>query len=209
MQAEKTRQTLQVFDIDSYEFRAKCTTSGKELTATKISGDYESLEARSQSDGVDRSVGAVLLVHRLEHVHVLLLSETESNCFRLPGGKISHGEKNEDCLRRTLRVDLAPHDFPEITWRVQDYLGCWWRPQFNSKEMPRVLSQVTRPEESVRLYVMQLPEAFVFCAPETMSLMAVPLFSVVDDAARFGPVIASLPYLVSRLETANVRLLPA
>jgi len=36
------------------------------------------------------------------------------------------------------------------------------------------------------LYVMQLPEAFVFCAPETMSLMAVPLFSVVDDAARFG-----------------------
>ena len=146
MQAEKTRQTLQVFDIDSYEFRAKCTSPGKEQTAT-ISGDYESLEARSQSDGVDRSVGAVLLVHRLEHVHVLLLSETESNCFRLPGGKISHGEKNEDCLRRTLRADLAPHDFPEITWRVQDYLGCWWRPQFNSKEMPRVLSQVTRPEE--------------------------------------------------------------
>jgi hypothetical protein len=63
--------------------------------------------------------------------------------------------------------------------------------------------------QSVRLYVMQVPEAFVFCAPDATSLMAVPLFSVVDGAARLGPVIASLPYLVSRLETANVRLLTA
>jgi hypothetical protein len=55
---------------------------------------------------------------------------------------------------------------------------------------------------------MQLPETFLFCAPETTSLMAVPLFSVVDDPSRFGPVIASLPYLVSRLEAANVHLLP-
>ena len=54
---------------------------------------------------------------------------------------------------------------------------------------------------------MQVPEAFVFRAPEATSLMAVPLFSVVDGAARLDPVIASLPYLT--LETANVRLLPA
>jgi hypothetical protein len=146
MQAEKTRETLRIFDIDSYEFRAKAVSPGEEQTAT-ISGDYESKEAQSQTDGVDRSVGAVLLVHRLDHVHVLLLYEIESNCFRLPGGKIRRDEKCEDCLHRTLRADLAPHDFPEITWRVQDYLGCWWRPQFKSKEMPRVLSQVTRPEE--------------------------------------------------------------
>jgi len=67
-------------------------SSGKELTAT-ISGDYESLEARSQSDGVDRSVGAVLLVHRLEHVHVLA---TRNRIQPLPLAwceKISHGEK--------------------------------------------------------------------------------------------------------------------
>ena len=59
---------------------------------------------------------------------------------------------------------------------------------------------------------MQLPEAFVFCAPETTSFMAVPLFSVVESMMMrqgLGPVITSLPYLVSRLETANVRLLPA
>jgi hypothetical protein len=54
---------------------------------------------------------------------------------------------------------------------------------------------------------MQLPDKFVFCAPENSTLMAVPLFSIIDDTIRYGPVLASLPYLVSRLETANVRLL--
>jgi hypothetical protein len=56
---------------------------------------------------------------------------------------------------------------------------------------------------------MQLPDAFVFHTTETSALMAVPLFAIIDDAARYGPVLASLPYLVSQMETVNVRLLPA
>jgi hypothetical protein len=56
---------------------------------------------------------------------------------------------------------------------------------------------------------MQLPDKFVFHAPEKSSLMAVPLFAIIDDAAKYGPVLSSLPYLVSRLATANVHLEPA
>ena len=105
------------------------------------------------------------------------------------------------------RIELAARHIPEITCRVQDYLGpkvvgggSTSIQRLNSKEVPRV-------SVLSRLYVMQVPEAFVFCAFEATSLIAVPLFSVVDGAARLGP--ASLPYLVSRLETANVRLLSA
>jgi cleavage and polyadenylation specificity factor subunit 5 len=61
----------------------------------------------------------------------------------------------------------------------------------------------------VKLYAMQLPDKFVFHAPEKSSLMAVPLFAIIDDAAKYGPVLSSLPYLVSRLATANVHLEPA
>ena len=56
---------------------------------------------------------------------------------------------------------------------------------------------------------MQLPDTFVFHSPEKSSLMAVPLFAIIDDATKYGPVLASLPYLVSRLTTANVHLQPA
>ena len=138
------QQILQVFDVDAYEFCVKQTPAAdiKNAAIEDFNAAVDHL-----SDGIDRRVGAVLLVHRLEHVHVLLLHETESDSFRLPGGKICEGESVEDCLHRTLRTDLAPHDFPEIVWRVQASLGSWWRPHISSKEMPLVMSQVTRPKE--------------------------------------------------------------
>jgi hypothetical protein len=139
------RQALRIFDVDSYEFRVKekFTTS---IKTASVPGDQAD-DTRPLEDGIKRNVGAVLLVHRLEHEHILLLHEKESDSFRLPGGKIEVGERIEDSLHRTLRMDLAPHDFPEIAWRVQGCLGCWWRPQISSKEMPHVLSQVSRPKE--------------------------------------------------------------
>jgi len=146
MQAEEACQTLQVFDVDCYEFRTKSSGPSIERTAI-LSATFEPEEDQQLSDGIDRSVCAVLLVHRLQHLHVLLLHETSSDNFRLPGGKLNPGEQMEDCLHRTLRIDLAPQDFPEITWRVQEYLGCWWRPHFNSKELPLVPSQVSKPKD--------------------------------------------------------------
>lgn len=145
MQAEISKQVLQIFDIDCYEFRSLDSSSVGETQT--IREEHTTGEERPLSDGIDRNVGAVLLVHRLEHVHVLLLHCAESNSFRLPGGKINQGENLEDCLHRTVRADLAPHNFTEITWRVQECLGCWWQPQFSSKEMPLVLSQVSRPRQ--------------------------------------------------------------
>jgi hypothetical protein len=146
MQAERSKQVLQIFDIDCYEFRSVDSSSSVGETQT-IREEHTSEESRPLSDGIVRNVGAVLLMHRLEHVHVLLLHYAESNSFRLPGGKMNQGENIEECLHRTVREDLAPQNFTEITWRVQEYLGCWWQPQFTSKEMPLVLSQVSRPKQ--------------------------------------------------------------
>lgn len=146
MQAERSKQVLQIFDIDCYEFRSVDSSSSVGETQ-KIREEHTSEESRPLSDGIVRNVGAVLLMHRLEHVHVLLLHYAESNSFRLPGGKMNQGENIEECLHRTVREDLAPQNCTEITWRVQEYLGCWWQPQFTSKEMPLVLSQVSRPKQ--------------------------------------------------------------
>ncbi len=142
------QQVLQVFDVDAYEFRVKVSHAKNVQGDSIVSGDQSTSDAvRTLEDGIERHVGAVLLVHRLEHEHILLLHEAKTDSFRLPGGKINEGERIEDCLHRALRLDLAPHDFPEIVWRVHGCLGCWWQPQFNSKEMPLVLSQVSRPKE--------------------------------------------------------------
>jgi hypothetical protein len=147
MQAEIARQILQVFDVDCYEFRTKGRSPIVSRTPA-ISDEREPEALQLRSDGTDRSVGAVLLVHRLEHVHVLLIHDAETDSYRLPGGKkMDLGETDDDCLHRTLREDLAPRDFKEMNWRVQEYLGCWWRPQFSSKEMPLVLSQVSKPSQ--------------------------------------------------------------
>jgi hypothetical protein len=51
---------------------------------------------------------------------------------------------------------------------------------------------------------MQLPDTFVFHAPEDSTIMAIPLFAIIDDATRYGPVLASLPYLVSNLTKSIV-----
>jgi hypothetical protein len=147
MQAESARALIQVFDVDCYEFRTKTGSPSNGPRPASMREESEPENAQLLSDGIYRSVGAVLLVHRLEHLHVLLLHDSESDSFRLPGGKCNHGEKTEDCLHRTLWTDLAPHHFPELTWRVQEYMGCWWQPKFTSKEMPLVLSQVSRPNQ--------------------------------------------------------------
>ena len=146
MEPGETHKTLQIFDVDCYEFRSKSNGPSEERTAI-MSDEFEPDEAEQLSDGIDRSVGAVLLVHRLQHVHVLLLHDTAADVFRLPGGKLNPAEQIEDCLHRTLRTDLAPQDFHEITWRVHQYLGCWWRPHFSSKELPLVPSQAAKPQE--------------------------------------------------------------
>ena len=68
---------------------------------------------------------------------------------------------------------------------------------------------MTKPKECKKICMVRLSERQVFAVPKNFKLLAVPLFELYDNAARYGPVIASLPHLISRYEFAFVASVPA
>ena len=57
--------------------------------------------------------------------------------------------------------------------------------------------------------MVRLSERQVFAVPKNFKLLAVPLFELYDNAARYGALIASLPHLISRYDFAFVSSVPA
>ena len=53
-------------------------------------------------------------------------------------------------------------------------------------------------QEHKKLFLVQLPERTMFHVPRNYKLVAAPLFELYDNAAGYGPVIASLPQNLSR-----------
>ena len=48
------------------------------------------------------------------------------------------------------------------------------------------------------MYLIQLPKSKVLSVPKNMKLLAVPLFELYDNTARYGPQLAAIPHLLSR-----------
>jgi cleavage and polyadenylation specificity factor subunit 5 len=48
------------------------------------------------------------------------------------------------------------------------------------------------------VFLVPLPEKCMFSVPRNLKLVAVPLFDLYENSARFGPVIAAIPQLVGR-----------
>ena len=69
---------------------------------------------------------------------------------------------------------------------------------------PYLPAHVTKPKECKKIYMVRLSERMVFAVPKNFKLLAVPLFELYDNAARYGPVISSLPHLISRYDFAFV-----
>lgn len=57
---------------------------------------------------------------------------------------------------------------------------------------------MTRPKECKKLYLIQLPKKKVLSVPKNMKLLAVPLFELYDNTARYGPQLSAIPHLLSR-----------
>ena len=47
---------------------------------------------------------------------------------------------------------------------------------------------------------MRLPEKCAFAVAGNLTLLAVPLFELYENAARYGPVIASIPQILGRFD---------
>jgi cleavage and polyadenylation specificity factor subunit 5 len=63
---------------------------------------------------------------------------------------------------------------------------------------PFLPGHVTRPKECKKLYLIQLPRKKVLSVPKNMKLLAVPLFELYDNTARYGPQLSAIPHLLSR-----------
>ena len=74
----------------------------------------------------------------------------------------------------------------------------WFRPAFEPNYYPYLPAHVTKPKESRTVYIAQLPERCKFCVPKNLKLLAVPLFEMYANEAKYGAVAASVPYLISR-----------
>lgn len=100
-------------------------------------------------------------------------------------------------------------------WQVGDTLAQWWRPNFETFMYPFIPAHVTRPKECKKLYFIQLPRSStspfsyhyqiytnaipeVLSVPKNMKLLAVPLFELYDNTARYGPQLSAIPHLLSR-----------
>lgn len=83
-------------------------------------------------------------------------------------------------------------------WVIDDCTGNWWRPNFEPPHYPYIPAHITKPKEHRKLFLVQLQEKALFAVPNNYKLAAAPLFELYDNAPGYGPIISSLPQLLSR-----------
>ncbi|KAG6917413.1 hypothetical protein DXG01_002682 [Tephrocybe rancida] len=124
--------------------------------------------------------------------------------FHIPGDYLKPGEDEIDGLKRRLDDRLAPpQDSQQFNtthgidneWEIGDCLAQWWRPNFETFMYPFIPAHITKPKECKKLFLVQMPERTV---PKNMKLLAIPLFELYDNAARYGPQLSAIPHLLSR-----------
>ncbi|KAE9418569.1 hypothetical protein Angca_009859 [Angiostrongylus cantonensis] len=164
-------------------------------------GTKDAQSERDHSVGMRRSVDAVLIVHEHSLPHILLL-QIGTTFFKLPGGELEVGEEETDGMRRLLDLTLGRSDGIKNEWKIEvdlfDEVGNWWRPNFDPPRYPYIPAHVTKPKEHTKLLLVQMPEKAMFAVPKNYKLVAAPLFELYDNAAAYGPLIASLPMALSR-----------
>lgn len=83
--------------------------------------------------------------------------------------------------------------------RVGEVVSVWCRPNFDRPMYPYVPAHVTEPKEVRTLHVVHMPlESVLTVAESDTELIAVPLFDLHENAAKYGALIASLPHTLAR-----------
>ncbi|KIH62746.1 hypothetical protein ANCDUO_06969 [Ancylostoma duodenale] len=118
--------------------------------------------------------------------------------INLPGGELEVGEEETEGMKRLLDLTLGRTDGVKNEWKIEDEVGNWWRPNFDPPRYPYIPAHVTKPKEHTKLLLVQMPEKAMFAVPKNYKLVAAPLFELYDNAAAYGPLIASLPMALSR-----------
>ncbi|GIL72670.1 hypothetical protein Vretimale_4370 [Volvox reticuliferus] len=204
--ATRGQPVFNVYPVGNYSFGTKAPKLEKD---SNVNDRLARLKSNYEKGGMRRSVEAILLVQEHNHPHLLLFQLAQS-FFRLPGGRLRPGEDEVEGLRRKLANRLAPtNPALQVVWDVGEVLSVFYRPNFDTMFYPYVPPHITRPKECRKLFVVQLPERCVFAVPKNMKLVAVPVFELYDNMPRYGPIISSVPAVLSRLRLNLQFVLPA
>jgi cleavage and polyadenylation specificity factor subunit 5 len=124
--------------------------------------------------------------------------------FCSPGDYLRPADEEITGFKTRLTERLSPPPTSSLAspadsdWNIADTLAQWYRPHFETNMYPYLPPHITRPKECKKLYLIQLPETRVLSVPKNMKLLAVPLFELYDNSARYGPQLSALPHYLSR-----------
>ncbi|KAK4686439.1 cleavage and polyadenylation specificity factor subunit 5, partial [Tremellales sp. Uapishka_1] len=88
----------------------------------------------------------------------------------------------------------------KLGWSVGECLSTWYRPHFDGFMYPYIPAHVSKPKEIRKLYLVNLAPDTYLSIPLNMKILAIPLFELYDNAARYGPQLAGVPHILSRFQ---------
>ncbi|CAN6457360.1 unnamed protein product [Victoria cruziana] len=185
----------EVYPLTSYYFGSK---EAKEEKDEFLSDRIVRMKSNFMRDGLRRCVEGIILVEQFKHPHVLVL-QIRNSFFRLPGGRLRPGETEIEGLKRKLSSKLSPGTVdPETEWQVEECVGMWWRTGYDTIMLPYCPSQAKVPKECLKVFLVKHSASRKFKVPKNMKLLAVPFFQLHDNAKTYGPIISSVPEILSR-----------
>ncbi|CAB4027919.1 cleavage and polyadenylation specificity factor subunit 5 [Paramuricea clavata] len=188
-------RTVRLYPLTNYTFGTKEALYEKD---SSVFTRFQRMRAEYDKFGMRKTVEGVLIVHEHGLPHILLL-QLGTTFFKLPGGELMPGEDENEGLKRAMTEILGrPESDLEMEWVIEDSLGSWWRPNFEAPQYPYIPAHISKPKEQKKLFLMQLGEKANFAVPRNYKLVAAPLFELFDNSPGYGPIIASLPQLLSR-----------
>ncbi|CAF9942991.1 MAG: hypothetical protein ALECFALPRED_010362 [Alectoria fallacina] len=192
--------TIRLFPLSNYTFGTKEHQPEEDPS---VLARLKRLEEHYDSHGMRRTCEGILVCHEHNHPHILML-QIANAFFKLPGDYLHADEDEIEGFKSRLNERLAPSgtqfsgEGVNDEWQIADTLAQWWRPNFETFMYPFLPPHVTRPKECKKLYFIQLPKSKVLSVPKNMKLLAVPLFELYDNTARYGPQLSAIPHLLSR-----------
>eukprot|EP00054_Salpingoeca_dolichothecata_P027878 m.207225 g.207225 ORF g.207225 m.207225 type:complete len:188 (+) comp26072_c0_seq31:360-923(+) len=164
-----------------------------------VEARFQRLRTEFESQGMRKSVDAVMVVTQHGFPHVLLLQL--GAFFKLPGGELKPDESDQEGLDRILNELFDSHDEPSgAKWPAHAVISQWWRPNFDAVQFPYIPPHVTKPKEHKKLYLINLPSSRRFIVPKNYRLVPVPMFELYDNKESYGQILSTVPQMLSRFE---------
>ncbi|WWC93373.1 hypothetical protein V866_000207 [Kwoniella sp. B9012] len=192
-------ETLNVHPLSGYSFIERESQPEEDNSVT---ARLKRLEEQYAESGTRRSVEAIMLVNVHDFPHVLVL-QVANAFYKLPGGYLDPVESDSSGLITRINEQLGVPFTPSLIhaggdWKVGDLLSTWWRPNYDTFYYPYIPAHISQPKECKKLYLVELPPNKTFAVPVNMKLHAIPVYEFYDNAARYGPQFAGIPYILSK-----------